>query len=137
MVTPGAVREEEGGRGELAPARLRAYGGRTGPEVVLPVTVASPTLSPRGCENRVRSGGCGVPSRGKGSGRRGVGLVTGAALGDLVLGNDFYRSRPGIKSAISLPSAFFSFIHSFITNGPECLLRVWLHPGRGEGGEQS
>lgn len=55
VVTPGAVREEEGGRGELAPARLRAYGGRTGPEVVLPVTVASPTLSPRGCENRFES----------------------------------------------------------------------------------
>lgn len=60
----------------MAPAHLRPYGGRKGPEVVLPVTDASPTLSPRGCENRVRSGGCGVPSRGEGSGRRGVGLVT-------------------------------------------------------------
>ena len=46
LITPGAVRGAEGGRGELAPARLRPYGGRKGPEVILLVTVASPTLSP-------------------------------------------------------------------------------------------
>ncbi|KAJ8784196.1 hypothetical protein J1605_008526 [Eschrichtius robustus] len=63
LVTPGAVHRAEGGRGEAAPKRLRTYGGRKGPEAAQPVTAASLTVSPRGREDRVRSGGRRAPSR--------------------------------------------------------------------------
>lgn len=133
LITPGAVRGAEGGRGELAPARLRAYGGRKGPEVALPGDSREPHPFPTwlrrpGEKLRLRSpfarGGEWAPP-----GRAGD---CGAALADLVLGNDPYNdsySCRGTKFSISLASAFCSFIYSFIHNlCPECLLR---------GGEQS
>uniref|UniRef100_A0A8D1IWT5 Armadillo repeat-containing protein 6 n=2 Tax=Sus scrofa TaxID=9823 RepID=A0A8D1IWT5_PIG len=52
LVTQGAVLQAERGRGEAAPARLRAYGGRKGPAALQLVTAANPTLFPRGREDR-------------------------------------------------------------------------------------
>lgn len=78
LVTPGTAHRADGGRGAPSPARLRTYGGRKGPGAVQPETAANRTLSPRAPEDRVRSSGRRAPlARGAGSGRRGLGLVTG------------------------------------------------------------
>lgn len=86
------------------------------------VTVASPTLFPRGCEDRVRSGGCGVPSRWEGSGQLGVGLVTMAPPSRTwIWGVTLTEAAGGQNPPFPWPLLSFInlFIHYLCT---ECLL---------------
>lgn len=64
----------------------------------------------------MRSGGCGVPSRGEGSGRRGVGLVTVAPpSGTWFWGLTFTEAAGGQNPPFPWPPlSFHSFIDSFI-----------------------
>ena len=79
LVTPGAVHRADRGRGAPSPARLRTYGGRKGPGGGAAGDRREPHPFPT-CPRRPgeKQRPPSPLARGAGSGRRGIGLVTGA-----------------------------------------------------------